>query len=228
MSPEVVLYAAIGGILPAVLWTWFWNREDSSHPEPVKLIVLAFISGMVTVALVIPMQKLAMTLLAGTNLVVLAWAAIEEIAKFTIAWVVVLSSKENNEPVDPIIYMLTVALGFAAAENTLFLLDPIAHSGLIDTIMTGNFRFVGATLLHVLTSSIIGASMALSFYMHKNLKHIYTLIGVILAITLHGLFNFFILKDTSGQLLHIFAFVWIGLVALLLIFEKAKQIRPRY
>lgn len=225
MEIQSILFAAIGGILPAMLWVWFWNREDKLHPEPKRLIILTFLAGMVTVALVIPMQKMALSLLVHTNLVVLAWAAIEEVAKFAVAYFVVLGRREVDEPIDFIIYMLTLALGFAAAENTLFLIDPISNSGVLDSVLTGNFRFLGATLLHVLTSSVIGVAMAFVFYRDKITKMFAATAGVILAVTLHGLFNFFILSSESGNLLHVFAFVWIGLIFLLLAFEKVKRLR---
>lgn len=217
------MYALLGGVLPALLWAWFWNREDSTHPEPFRLLFAAFAVGMLTVAVVIPFQKLTMAFFSGTVMFML-WAAIEEIAKYTLARVTVLSNAENNEPLDPLIYMITIALGFAAAENTLFLISPIAQSGLLEGILTGNFRFLGATLLHVLSSATIGVALALSFYKNKRARRRYALIGLVLAIALHGAFNFFILNGGSDGVLRVFAFVWIGLVALLVIFEKIKRI----
>lgn len=225
MEIQTILYAAFGGILPALLWVWFWNREDKLHPEPKRLIILTFIAGMVVVAIVIPLEKLALALLVQTNLVVIAWAAIEEVLKFAVAYFVVLHRREVDEPIDSIIYMLTIALGFAAAENTLFLLGPISNSGMLQSILTGNFRFLGATLLHVLASSVIGVAMALAFYRKKTTKIFIITAGVILSIALHAIFNFSILKSEGGNLLQVFAFVWIGLVFLLLAFEKVKRLR---
>ena len=54
---EPIIAAAAGGILPALAWLWFWLREDSDHPEPRRLIALAFLAGMVAVAVVIPLEK---------------------------------------------------------------------------------------------------------------------------------------------------------------------------
>lgn len=218
-----VVYALLGGVLPALLWAWFWNREDSTHPEPFRLLFAAFVVGMITVAVVIPFQKLTMAFFSGTVMFMI-WAAIEEIAKYALASATVLSTKENNEPLDPLIYMITIALGFAAAENTLFLITPIAQSGLLEGILTGNFRFLGATLLHVLSSATIGVALALSFYKNTRTRRTYALYGLILAVTLHGAFNFFILYGGNQGVLQVFAFVWIGLVALLIIFEKIKRI----
>jgi RsiW-degrading membrane proteinase PrsW (M82 family) len=219
-----VLYALLGGVVPAVVWAWFWNHEDSAHPEPFRLLGAAFAVGMLTVLVVIPFQKLAMAFFSGT-LMFTVWAAIEECAKYGLAWATVLSTKNNDEPLDPLIYMITIALGFAAAENTLFLIHPIAQSGVIEGILTGNFRFLGATLLHVLSSSVIGAAMALSFYKNKRTRRRAALVGLVLAIAVHSAFNFFILSGGNDGILRVFAFVWIGLVALLLVFEKIKRIR---
>ena len=227
MDITVVLYALIGGIVPALIWTWFWVQEDAKHPEPKQLIIAAFLVGMVAVATVIPLQKLAMVFLSGTDMVI-AWAAIEEVVKFALAYFTVLAHKANDEPIDALIYMITVALGFAAAENALFLMDPIANSSFVESLLTGNFRFLGATLLHVLASSVIGLAMGLSFYKRPLTRFWYVTAGLILAVILHGAFNFFILKSTGNELMRVFAFVWIGLILLLIAFEHIKRITKNY
>jgi len=227
--PEITptLAALAGGIFPALAWLWFWRREDSAHPEPRRLIALAFLAGMVTVALVIPIQKYIATLLSSTTLIYTAWSAIEEIMKYLAARFTVLKRREDDEPIDPVIYMVAVALGFAALENALFLLSPLSGDTATQTILTGNLRFVGATLLHVLSSAVIGVALGLSFYKPKAAKRAYALFGVILAILLHSAFNFFILNTPEAHLLRTFGYVWIGLIALLAVLEYVKRIHPR-
>ncbi|MBL4644455.1 MAG: PrsW family intramembrane metalloprotease [Candidatus Pacebacteria bacterium] len=224
MDFSVVVYAALGGIVPPIIWVWFWIKEDAKHPEPKQLIVAAFLIGMVSVAAVIPFEHLASVFLSGTAMVI-AWAAIEEVMKFALAYFTVLSHKADDEPIDPLIYMITVALGFAAAENALFLVSPMANIDFIETVITGNFRFQGATLLHVLASSSVGLMMGLSFYKRKMVKFWYIILGLVLAIILHAAFNFFILKSSGGGMLRVFAFVWVGLILLLIAFERVKKIR---
>lgn len=228
MNSELVslLVATAGGVLPALAWLWFWLREDKSHPEPRRVIALAFLVGMITVGLVIPLQKVAEAFIVSTTLVFVAWSIIEEVMKFLAARVTVLRSKQNDEPIDPVIYMVTVALGFAAAENALFLLSPLAGEGFIQTFQTGNLRFIGAMLLHVLSSAVIGAAIGLAFYKSKRKKRLYTLVGVILAALLHSLFNFLILNTAEEQLFQTFAMVWIGLIGLLAVLEYIKRIHP--
>lgn len=226
ISGETILYALIGGVLPSLLWLWFWRREDKLHPEPRRLILLAFVMGMFTIPFVIPIQKYTATIFSG-GLLILIWAAIEEVFKYTFAYFSVLRNKEMNEPLDEVLYMITVALGFAALENTLFLIGPLSDGQFIESIITGNFRFLGATLLHVLSSATVGVFMAFAFYKSRAQKWLYTAVGIILAILLHSLFNFSIINSNGTNILLVFAFVWAGIIILLLLLERIKSITNR-
>lgn len=222
-----MIAAAAGGLLPALAWLWFWRREDSAHPEPRRLIALAFLAGMLAVAVVIPIEEYVATLITNQTLTFTAWSAIEECTKFLAALAVVLWRREDDEPIDAVIYMVTVALGFAAAENTLFLLSPLSGNTVAQTFLTGDLRFVGATLVHVLSSGVVGVALALSFYKPRTTKVIYAICGVILAALLHSTFNFLILNTPQDDILRTFAFVWAGVIALLAALEYVKRIKPR-
>jgi protease PrsW len=221
------VYAALGGFLPALAWLWFWLREDSKHPEPRRLIALAFFAGMLSVVLVIPLQKAVGPLIAHQSLTLIAWAAIEEVMKYFAALATVLWRHDDDEPIDAVIYMIVVALGFAALENTLFLLSPISGSTIGEAIVVGNFRFIGATLLHILSSAAIGVALALFFYRSWRIKIVASLGGVILAVVLHSLFNLLILGVAEEHIIRTFSFVWVGIVGLLAVLEYIKRIHPR-
>jgi RsiW-degrading membrane proteinase PrsW (M82 family) len=225
---ETIAAAIISGLLIALAWLWFWLREDSAHPEPRRLIALAFFAGMVTVAIVIPIQEFVQTYIVSQTLLFSAWSAIEEVFKYIAAQVTVLWRRENDEPIDPVIYMVTVALGFAAVENTLFLLSPLAGTTTLMVIQTGDLRFVGATLVHVLSSAVVGLALAACYYKSRWTKLIFTVIGVILASLLHSTFNFFILNTPPSNTLRVLMFVWIGVIVLLAALEWVKRIRPRF
>lgn len=212
-----------GGFLPALLWLWFWLREDRAHPEPKQLILLAFIAGMLTVALVIPIQKGAGALVVGTTITFILWSFIEEIVKFLVAAVTILWRRDVDEPIDMVVYMVVIALGFAAAENVLFLISPCRRWTLAN-ILTGNMRFVGATLLHVLSSAVVGVALALTFYKPRRTRRIAAVAGVILAATLHSAFNFLILNTPSNHIFRTFALVWLGILVLLAVIEIVKRI----
>lgn len=212
------------GLIPALIWLWFWLKEDI-HPEPVKMITLSFLGGMLSVVLVLPLQKLIYDF-AGTGdyTSFFLWATLEEIFKFSMVYFIALSRRVTDEPVDTIIYMIISALGFVAMENTLFLIDQIHTWDLIGLTKTGGMRFIGASLLHIMTSGTVGIFMAFSFYKSQIKKYIYIVCGLLVAIILHTLFNISIMNGAEGNIFLIFLVVWIGIIVLLLLFEKIKHI----
>ena len=224
ISPLAIAIA--GGLLPALAWLWFWLREDTKHPEPRNLIALAFLAGMITVAVVIPIQKFSASyFMLGTTTTFVVWSAIEEVCKYLAARVTVLGKRDNDEPIDSVIYMVTVALGFAAVENALFLLNPAVSGHIATAFLTSDLRAIGATLLHIISSAAIGVMLALAYYRPFIIRMAYTVMGLILAIVLHAGFNFLILNTKDEYLFHTFGLVWIGVVVLLGILEYVKR-RP--
>lgn len=219
-----MIIALLGGMLPALFWLWFWLREDRKNPEPKKLIASAFIAGMAVVPIVLPLQKYALERFSGDELI-WTWVVIEEICKYVAALLVVLWNKAVDEPIDVVVYMITIALGFAAFENALFIFGPLKDGDITNSILTGNFRFFGATLLHVLASGTVGVAMAFAFYKRKVVRVVWATSGLFVAIVLHAIFNSFIIDTTSGErVLTVFLFVWMGIIVLLLMFEKIKRI----
>jgi len=222
MTGVALLIAVLGGILPALLWLVFWLMEDRCDPEPKRYIFFCFIAGMVAVPLVLPIEQQMAHYFTGSQLL-LVWAAIEELFKFGAAYIAALRFRVFDEPLDGVIYLVTAALGFSALENVFFLLTPAGDGDLLRTIVTGDLRFIGATLLHTLSSATIGVALALSFYKSARVRRLAALGGVILAVALHTLFNFFILQSGSGSTFMVFLAIWLGIVALLFTIEQVKQ-----
>ncbi len=240
-----MLYAFLGGLLPALLWLWFFLKEDKKHPEPRWLILAAFLSGMLAVLISLPAEMLAKCVSSGiwpTHIFphffstlgyckdipnvepIFLWAAIEELAKYFVVLVVILWRKAVDEPIDAMIYLLTAALGFSALETGLFLMEPFGHGEIVKGIITGNLRFMGASLIHTLSSSIVGFSIAISFYKKYWVQFISLCTGLILAIVLHAMFNHNIIVENGDRTTLVFFSVWLGIIGLLLLFERAKRI----
>lgn len=219
-----LLFALLGGIFPALIWLLFWLREDSKHPEPRKYITYAFIAGMITVPFVIPFQKLIGDHTTNTVIMFGAWAFIEESFKLIAAYATVLWRKAVDEPIDALLYMIVVALGFAAFENALFLLAPIRSDELFTSIVTGNLRFIGSTLLHTVSSATIGIFIAFSFYKSTLRREVAALLGLCVATALHTFFNLSIIMNDGANMIVSFYSVWFSIIILILIFEKVKTI----
>lgn len=216
--------AFILGLIPALIWLWFWLKEDT-HPEPAKMVTLSFIGGMAAVLFVLPLQKIVYDYIQNQDVLSFAvWASIEETFKFIFVYFIALRNKKvADEPVDDIIYLIISALGFVTLENTLFLIPGIANGDFLNTIVYGNSRFIGASLLHIMTSGVVGIMIALAFYKTRKQKVYYTIFGLIIAIVLHTAFNLSIMNMPEKYLLT-FGMVWAGVVGLLLMFEKVKHL----
>lgn len=230
MFSPVLLVAFLCGILPALVWLAFWLFEDKKHPEPKRYIFFAFIAGMsVVMPIVLPLEKLVevQAVLAGYPqeglLVLMFWALIEETFKFVAAYVAALHWRVFDEPLDAVVYMITAALGFAAFENAMFLAGPLSHGQITQTIITGDLRFVGATLLHTLSSATVGLALAYTFYRKPAIRRKAAVVGVILATALHTIFNFFILAKGGSATFLVFLVLWLCIVALLLFIERIKR-----
>jgi RsiW-degrading membrane proteinase PrsW (M82 family) len=153
---------------------------------------------------------------------------IEESLKFILTYNICLRRKVNDEPIDPAIYMLTAALGFAAVETALFLTEPLSHGKILDSLIAGNFRSIGPMLIHLISSAMLGIMIGLAFYKSRLVKALYSGIGLLLAIGLHMIFNLLIYLNDSSQ--HILFFwlacfgTWILVVVLLMFFERVKMV----
>jgi RsiW-degrading membrane proteinase PrsW (M82 family) len=227
MESTVFAIAFVAGLIPAIFWVWFWLREDSLKPEPYFLIAITFIAGMAVVPLALPLQRWALEIYPGSN-VMFMWVIIEELLKYAVALAIVFWNREVDEPIDMVIYLIVIALGFAALENALFVFNPLMVGDYFNSALTGGFRFLGATLLHVLASGTIGMFLAFTYYKSHTVQMVAGTIGLFVAIVLHALFNFFIMGASGTTILGVFLFVWIGIIILFLLFERVKMLERNH
>jgi RsiW-degrading membrane proteinase PrsW (M82 family) len=222
-DPKILGLALFGGIAPALLWLWFWLREDREKPEPIGLIISIFIIGMICVVLVIPAEKLVQNNITSKVWQIVGWSSIEELIKYLGVVIILYKTNRVDKPIDWPIFLITVALGFAALENTLYLIKPLSLNETTVGLLTGQLRFLGSTLLHAVSTGIVGIALGLSFYMRKFFKEIYLFTGLILAIALHSIFNFFIMENSGSNFLGVLGFLWVVTIIIMLLFEKIRR-----
>ncbi len=218
------LIAVMAGLGPVLLWLWIWEHEDK-HPEPTKLVIYAFLGGMAAVLVALPLESIASKAFTATPLIILVWAAIEEALKYSAAYLTTLWRAENHEPIDGMMYMIIAALGFSALENTLFIITPIFHGNTSLAIALGVNRFFGATVIHILASGTVGFMLALGFHKPPAQQTFYTAIGLCTAILLHAGLNLSILFSIGGSAVNALYFIWFGVIALVLLFERVKRLQ---
>jgi len=200
MATITYLLYLIFGVLPSIVWLFFYLRKDV-HPESNRMILKIFFYGM---AAAIPAILLEMGIaekikefnfspfLFSTLNIFFGVALVEEFLKYLVVRGKVLKSSELDEPIDVMLYMIIAALGFAASENILILfnLGPIFLFG--ETLSLTVVRFLGATFLHALCSGLLGYFLALSFFETKKQGR-FLILGLGITALLHGLYNFSIL-----------------------------------
>jgi protease PrsW len=186
------------GLLPGFAWLFFYLQEDP-HPEPKPLIALTFIMGAASAIIALVFEVAGGVALraigvGGTTVIaLLLFSLIEEGLKFGAAYFSVHRRAAFDEPIDAVIYTVVAALGFATIENLGAIHGNSSGVALISAAFeTASFRFVGATLLHTLTSGLIGYYWALSIRNFGRKKLL--VFGILLGTVLHAMFNYLILQ----------------------------------
>jgi RsiW-degrading membrane proteinase PrsW (M82 family) len=221
------LYTLIAGIIPAFIWLAFWLREDALHPEPRWLVAACFIGGGVSVIAAMYSEKYVWDIISDQTVRYIIWAALEEIIKLIVVAVIALNSTYNDEPIDAMIYIITVALGFAAIENAIFITNSLSNGEIANSIALNCMRFVGANLVHIVSSAMIGFAWGYTMYRQKSIRVISLIAGIGGAIAIHALFNLMVVGSGSQGILRIFAVMWITVVILMILFEEIKVIKPQ-
>lgn len=218
-----IIFVIAMPLLPSLLWLFIFLKEDI-HPEPRGLLIRAFNFGALASIPVLALQILFHSSLKSVGIIVLiiGLASIEEIFKFFAARGAIKGNKEFDEPTDAMIYMIAAALGFALVENFFITINIFRDTDpfpFIDIIKTLGLRFAGATLLHAISSGIIGYYWARN---HLRLPGISLTKGFITAIIIHSVFNYLILRFEMVNLIYPSLFLIITLAIVLIDFEKLK------
>ena len=229
LKTSQIILATILGILPSLLWLFYFLKKDP-RPEPKKTLALCFFYGMLSTIPTIYFEGTISSLdflkKFGLPLLFL-FAFIEEFFKFFSADISVSQKKEFDESIDPVIYLITAAMGFALIENLLYLYSIFSEENFTsgDIIFTGIGRFLGATFLHASSSAILGYFWALSIL---KVKKTFLYLGLILSSFLHTGFNFaiyWVQKTYSDILILFFVILFIILMKkpLELAFKNLKK-----
>jgi RsiW-degrading membrane proteinase PrsW (M82 family) len=127
VSPGRALGLALLGVGPPLLWCCLFYYWDRLEPEPHGHVLGAFGLGALAVApalLVAQLLERALPALAQSpvgDALVLS-GLVEESTKLAVFLLSAYTWVEFDEPYDGILYMVALSLGFAATENTLYVL----------------------------------------------------------------------------------------------------------
>lgn len=222
--PTVVDYLiTLGAIaLGASLWLWVLRRYDRIEPEAVRhLVGVALFGGFISVAAAALLNEFSSSVLGvRTNLFenpfsLGIWRLVlfsllvgftEEIAKAVAAVFTTRRFGDLNEPVDAMIYAMTVGLGFAAFENVLYATQ-FGNEVLL-------VRFLWPVPAHMAYAALWGYGLTKARYIFPEKNQFLVLAPyVILAAVVHAATNFLLFSQgtlTTGLSLAIL--LWLALL----------------
>lgn len=150
----------VTALLPALILGWWIYRKDSARPEPPRMLYKAFFYGVGStfVSLLISTFMGMMGIMVydlgsftgAVSTALFAAALPEEIAKLTMLWLLLRKNPYYDEYLDGIVYAACVGLGFAGAENILYLLQSD------DWVGTGIVRGLTAVPAHFAIACAMG------------------------------------------------------------------------
>ena len=156
----MILIIVAVALLPVLILGWWIYKKDSLRPEPLKMLYKAFFYGVGSTCVSLLISTLMNFLglfvydlgsFKGAVSTALFAAAIpEEIAKLTMLWIFLRNNPYYDEYFDGIVYAACIGLGFAGAENVLYLLQSE------DWMVTGVMRGLTAVPAHFAMACAMG------------------------------------------------------------------------
>lgn len=196
----------LAALLVSLVWIFFLRSMDVFNREKWQPIVIVFIGGALFTHLCLAFYDAAELYFHFTingealNDFMYCFSVIgggEELVKLLPWLLFALFSKRMKEPYDYLFYACISALGFAFAENLMYLED------------TGNI--VGRTIMssvgHMFDASIVAYAFILAKYRYKQRlwKILTPILGFVAAALAHGFYDFWLISDAVSD----FSFVTI-------------------
>jgi RsiW-degrading membrane proteinase PrsW (M82 family) len=192
--------AALMACIPAVLWLGFFYLMDRHEPEPKQLVVGVCVLGALIAAplsdfvqfQVVPPTSLAVhgispwsadRIIYGVFVAGLA----QEVCKYAVVRYTIYMSREFDEPMDGIVYMMACGTGFAVWVNY----HRLSGQGHQVYLSTGAAQAVVTTLAHASFAGALGFVMGRAKFTRRSapVRAALLMAGLIGAAALNGQFR---------------------------------------
>ncbi len=212
-------------IAPAVAIMIFVYYKDKYEKEPLSLLIMCFILGVISVIPAIILETLGSYLglresASIIHTLVYAFVVVafsEEFSKYIFLRYYAFKKKAFNEPYDGIVYAVMISMGFAAAENINYVLNYGYGNALV--------RAFTAVPMHACFAVLMGFYVGAAKFTLKKNKTKFLMMGLGYAIFLHGLYDF-LLMQKNYQYLYLFAFVLVIFSVIMAL--RAIKIQQRF
>jgi RsiW-degrading membrane proteinase PrsW (M82 family) len=180
-------FLAVSAVVPSLLLVWYFHRRDI-YPEPAPILWATFGLGVLTALPVLAVAVIMTFLLSAIDQpflraileAFLLAAGPEELFKLLVLLGFSMRSREFDEPMDGVVYGVVASLGFAAAENVLY----VFFGGYGIAFL----RAVTAVPMHAFLGAILGYFVGQAFVRIER-PWVQYLRGYGAAVLLHGLYD---------------------------------------
>src|SRR3954470_15138420 len=194
-----VLAAVMAGI-PAVFWLGFFYLMDRHEPEPKQLVAGVCVLGMLIAAPLAdfvqsqfaPPAPLGIAGLSAFSLdralhAMLVVGLSQEMCKYAVVRYTIYMSREFDEPMDGIVYMMACGTGFAVWVNY----HRLSGQNHEVYLSIGAAQAVVTTLAHASFAGLLGYVLGRAKFSRRRapIRGLLVMLGLLGAATLNGLFT---------------------------------------
>lgn len=210
-----LIYLLVAALLPALLLIYYIFRRDQLNPEPKWQLVKGFFFGVASACLVLmvfagceSLQDESPITLGNAIFQAFCYAAIpEELSKFLMLWLLVRRNKFFDENIDGVVYSVCVGMGFAGAENILYLISNFDY-----WVYVGISRALISVPCHFFLAVAMGYYYSLAHFGDTTHKRKNLCLAIVVPILMHGVFDsvlsFVSIMPALGLILTICFFVF--------------------
>jgi protease PrsW len=211
-------------VLPGFLLMMYFYKKDIHEPEPVdkvrKVLLWGAAVSALAIAVELPLNYVVNETFAEGSMshaffmAFLVAATVEELCKYLVVRKTIYDDPEFDEPYDGIVYCVAASLGFAIAENILYVLG----GGIGVAIL----RALLSVPAHALFGVFLGYFMGLSKFVEPPKRLRYHLVGLAIAIFTHGLYDFVLF--TGKPMVQLTVFPMMGVFWMLGLWKVKKLV----
>ena len=130
----IVAFVALAPVVALLVWIYL---KDAYEPEPRAFVMKVALAGGILVVGAAGLEALLSSWLPSSRTVesFITTGLTEELVKFAGAMLVFYRSRHFNEEMDGIVYSSSLALGFAAVENVLYVMQSGLESGYVRALL---------------------------------------------------------------------------------------------
>ena len=218
-----IMYMLGGVLLGTIIWLWILRRYDRIEPESIRhLVQVGVVGGLVSITAAAVLNEVARIWIGldanifedATSVSILrlllfcvAVGLTEEVCKAVAAVRVTRRLGNLDEPVDAMVYAMTVALGFASFENIFYAMR-FGNEVLLA-------RFLWPVPAHMAYAALWGYGLAWARFVHPERSRAVVMApSVLAAAAFHAAANFLLfLQETVTATISLMALAALAILA---------------